>query len=88
MRANLPNVCTSVPLTGVNAKIKIEVQKKRKEKGGEGSKNGESREERFKVHFIFLGDRLIGQENCCFEPCKITANQPFVDPQLKIMAIS
>lgn len=69
-------------------KSKDRKREREEEKGREGSKNGESKEERFKVHFIFLGDRLIGQENCWFEPCKITTNQPFVDPQLKIMAVS
>lgn len=69
-------------------KSKDRRREREEEKGREGSKNGESKEERFKVHFIFLGDRLIGQENCWFEPCKITTNQLFVDPQLKIMAVS
>lgn len=33
VRANLLNVCTSVSLTGVNAKLKIKGQKKRKRRG-------------------------------------------------------
>lgn len=82
-RAKLLNVCDGAHLLHSQRSMpSLDSKDRRRERGerrGGGEKMGIVKPKG--LRFVFLGDRLIGQQNCWFELYKTAANQPFVGPQ-------